>query len=204
MARTATKSAIEMATAVDTVDAAVADISVAENKDVKDIENEVKEDIVKKNVVKKAASEPITDSDEIDVISLIPNVSYKDSKTGDMYEWDKSDHIEPMTFETLKNMWRNNKGYFRNMWLKPLDDRVINKFGLTKVFGEYDFLMDEDNYTRENADKLCDIISKTPNGLKYSIINKIKNMITIGKLSDISVIRKLEKRFNLDLFSLLD
>ena len=36
----------------------------------------------------KTVMEELRDSDEIEVISLVPNVSYKDSKTLDMYEWD--------------------------------------------------------------------------------------------------------------------
>lgn len=166
------------------------------------VENMNKEEV--KEVKTKVSVEPLEDSDEIDVISLIPNVSYKDNKTGDTYEWDKVGHVEPMTFETLKNLWRNHKGYFREMCLRPKDDRVINKFGLTKTYEKYDFLMDESNYNRKNIDELCDVISNTPNGLKYSIIHKVKNMITTGTLSDIKVIQVIEKRFNVDLVSFLD
>ncbi len=193
MARTSTKSVNEE---VAVVNPTATDISVAENKN----EEEV---VVTKNI-SKVHLEPLDDSDEIDIVSLIPNVSYKDSKTGDMYEWEEVDHIEPMTFETLKNMWRNHKGYFRNMWLKPLDERVINKFGLTKTFEKYDFLMDESNYNRSNIQKICSTISDAPNELKYSLVNKIKNMIIVGELSDIAVIRSLEKHFNLDLVSFLN
>lgn len=147
---------------------------------------------------------PLMDTDEIEVVSLIPNVSYKDSKTGDFYEWVKVGHTEPMTFETLKNMWRNYKSYFRNMQLKPLDDRVINKFGLTSTYEKYEFLMDETNYTRSNIDKLCESISATPNGMKFAICNKIKNLVVCGKITDIAVIRALEKHLNLDLTSFLN
>lgn len=194
MSRTAAKSVDEMATVVDST---VANVSETEKENVKEVPKI-------KNVVKKISSEPLNDSDEIDVVSLIPNVSYKDSKTGDMYEWDEVGHSELMTFETLKNMWRNHKGYFRNMWLKPLDDRIINKFGLTKTFEKYEFLMDSSNYTRANVKELCSVISNTPNELKYSIVNKIKDLIANGNLSDVVVIRDLEKHFNLDLISSLN
>lgn len=158
--------------------------------------NEIKEKEVKK--------ESLQDSDEIDVISLVPNVSYKDSRTLDMYEWDEVGHIEPMTFETLKNMWRNNKGYFKKMWLKPNDARVINKFGLTKTFEKYEYLMKSSNYTKKNIKDICSAISDTPNGLKMSIFNKIKSMVVNGDISDVTVIRALEKHLNTDLMSFLD
>ena len=113
MARTATKSTEEFVDAVETMNEA------------------------EKTVKKTVKAEPLNDSDEIEVVSLIDNVSYKDSKTLDMYDWDVAGHVEYMSFETLKNMWRSHKGYFKNMWLKPKDDRVINKFGLTKTFEKY-------------------------------------------------------------------
>lgn len=180
------------------------------------VENVIEESIVdtitetvekmneKENKKKTIKAEPLEDHDEIDVISLVPNVSYKDSKTLDMYEWDRVGHVEPMTFETLKNMWRNNKGYFKNLWLKPCDDRVINKFGLTKTFDNYEFLMEASNYTRKNIKDICEAISNTPNGLKFAICDKVKYLIINGEVTDISVIRELEKRLRIDLIEFLD
>lgn len=163
---------------------------------------ETKEKVIEP-IVKKKVAEPLNDSDEIQVISLIPNVSYKDSRTGDFYEWEKAGHIEFITFEILKNMWRNNKGYFKNMALRPLDDRVLDKFALTNMYKKYDFLMDESNYTRENIEELCEAISSTPNGLKLSICNKIKDFVVSGKVTDAYVLKSLEKKLGLDLISFL-
>lgn len=193
MARTSkTKSAaVEVATVEETT---VATNSVAaENVNVE-----------KKTVKKTVDVNSLTDSEEIEVISLIPNVSYKDSYTNDLYKWEDAGHIEPMTYETLRNMWRNHKGYFRNMWLKPLDERVIVKLGLASTYEKYELLMDESNYTRKNADKLCEAIAATPVGMKYAIINKIKDLVVSGKIVDVVVIRALEKHLGLDLISFLN
>lgn len=187
---TSTKSTVDVATVEETTVAT--NIAVEENMNVKEKETKKIEKV-----------EPLMDSDEIQVISLIPNVSYKDNHTGDFYVWEKVDHVEYMTFETLKNMWRNSKGYFRNMWLKPLDSRVINKFGLESTYAKYEFLMDEKNYTRKNIEKICENISATPNGMKFSICNKIKDWVINGKVTDVAVIRSLEKHFDLDLVSFL-
>lgn len=155
-------------------------------------------------VVKKTVkAEPLNDSDEIEVVSLVSNVSYKDSKTMDMYEWDVAGHVEPMSFETLKNMWRSDKGYFKNMWLKPNDERVINKFGLTKTFEKYEYLMDASNYTKKNINKICDAIANTPNGLKIAICDKVKTLVIDGEVTDVSVIRALENRLKIDLIEFL-
>lgn len=173
-----------------------------ETKVVSEVTEEMNEN-KNKNTKKSVNKEPLKDTDEINVVSLIPNVSYKDSKTLDMYEWDEVGHVEPMTFETLKNMWRNNKGYFKHMWLKPEDERVINKFGLTKTFEKYEYLMNASNYTKENIKDICSAISDTPNGLKISICGKIKNMVINNEVSDVSVIRALEKHLKIELIDFL-
>ena len=156
-----------------------------------------------KTVKKSVKAELLEDTDEIKVVSLVPNVSYKDSKTLDMYEWNEVGHIEYMTFDTLKNLWRNNKGYFKNLWLKPMDDRVINKFGLTKTFEKYEYLMDGSNYTKKNIGAICKAIKETPNGLKFAICNKVKNLVIDGGISDVSVIRTLENNLNIELIDFL-
>lgn len=152
---------------------------------------------------KSVKVESLEDSDEIEVVSLVPNVSYKDSKTLDMYEWNEIGHSEYMTFDTLKNLWRSHKGYFKNLWLKPMDDRVINKFGLTKTFEKYEYLMEGSNYTKKNIGAICNAIKETPNGLKFSVCNKVKNLVIDGEISDVSVIRTLEDRLNIDLIDFL-
>ncbi len=174
---------------------------VVENDVVNTVESVNEEE--KKDTKRAIKSEPLKDMDEIEVESLVSNVSYKDSKTGDMYEWDEAGHIELMTFDTLKNMWRGHKGYFRNMWLKPNDARVINQFGLTKTFERHEYLMKASNYTKKNIKSICDAIAETPNGMKFAICDKVKSMVISGEVSDVSVIKELEKRLNIDLIEFL-
>lgn len=156
-----------------------------------------------KTAKKTIKAQPLGDSDEIEVISLVPNVSYKDRKTLDMYEWQEIGHSEFMTFDVLKNMWRTDKGYFNNLWLKPMDDRVINKFGLTKKFEKYEYLMDGSNYTKKNIKNICNAIKETPNGLKIAICNKVKNLVINGEVTDVNVIRELEDRLHISLIEFL-
>ena len=182
MARTATKSVVE---------------------NIDDVVTEMNEKEVK--TTKKSVNvEPLQDSDEIEVISLVSNVSYKDRTTGDMYEWNEAGHSEYMTVETLDNMWRGNKGYFNNLWLKPNDDRVIKRFSLAKKFEKYEYLMDGSNYTKKNIDTICKAIADTPIGLKISICDKVKSLVVDGEITDVFVIRELEKRLKIDLINFLD
>ena len=148
--------------------------------------------------------EPLVDTDEIDVISLVPNVSYLDSQTQDEYEWKESGHVEPMPFSVIKNMWRRNKGYFKNLWLKPLDERVIKTFRLEKIYEKYEFLMDNKNYTKKNMAQIKNAIANCPNSLKFSIHDKVSDLISTEALTDISLIRMLSKELNIDYLSLIE
>lgn len=151
----------------------------------------------------KPSKEALKDTDEIEVVSMISNVSYKDNYSNDYYQWEKVGDVETMSFETLKNMWRNHKNYLKNMWLKPLDNRVLDKFGLTPTYNKYEYMMDKKNYTKDNIVNICNDISAAPNGMKHSVCNKVKSLIASGEIVDITVIRALERCFKLDLVSFL-
>jgi len=172
---------------VDTVDENM-NVNVEQNVDIE-------------NVVKN--EKPLDKDDVIEVVSLIPNISYKDKKYGDIYRWEKAGEIVEMTFDVINYMHQNHKTYFKSMWIKPLDSRVIKKFGLEPTYRDYDFLMDASNYTRKNVKEICDSIRKTPQSLKFAICNKIKSLVSSGEISDIHILREIEKSLNIDLIPLI-
>lgn len=146
----------------------------------------------------------LDDKEEIEVVALIPNVSYYDKATGDRYEWENAGDVEYMTVEAIQRMRRNSRGYFEDMCVKPNDERVIKKFGMERYYEQHDYLMDASNYTKDNIANVLDKFSELrSNSLKSSIVNKIKDMISNGELADVTVIRAIEKRLDIDLISLL-
>lgn len=192
------KSAADEAVVMDE-SVATADTVADENMNV-EAEESVKEKPSQKKVEKE---KPLNKEDEIEIISLIANVSYKDKKYGDIYRWEKPGEVVPMSFEVVNYMWQNHKAYFKSMWLKPLDARVVKKFGLEPTYRDYDFLMDASNYTRDNIVEICESIKKTPQSLKFAICNKVKSFVSSGEVSDINVLRELEKKLNIDLIPLI-
>jgi hypothetical protein len=170
--------------------------AVDENMNVKVEQNVDVEKVVKNE-------KPLDKDDVIEVVSLIPNISYKDKKYGDIYRWEKTGEIVEMTFDVINYMHQNHKTYFKSMWIKPLDGRVIKKFGLEPTYRDYDFLMDASNYTRKNVKEICDSIRKTPQSLKFAICNKIKSLVSSGEISDIHILREIEKSLNIDLIPLI-
>lgn len=174
--------------------------AVEENMDV-EMEDIMETSDVEKKVAKEA---PLDKDDVIEVISLVGNVSYKDKKYGDLYRWEKPGDVQEMTFEVISNMHQNHKSYFKSMWLKPLDNRVVKKFALEATYRDYDYLMDSSNYTRKNISDICESIRKTPQSLKFAICNKIKSFVSSGEVSDALVLREIEKKLNIDLIPLIN
>lgn len=206
MARTSkstnTEPAVDAATVEDSAVAAVN--SVEENMNDETATAATKRTSRRKNTRQSAdVEDALSDSDVLEVESLIPNVVYEDNRTGNYYEWGEIGHCEDMTFDEIKNMHRKHKAYFTDMWLKPLDERVIKKLGLSRTYDKYDFLVDESNYTNDNIDEMLNGISSAPASLKIAIVNRIKDMVADGTVSDIKVVRKLEKRLDIDLISFL-
>ena len=207
MARTAkstnTEPVVDAATVDDSAVAAVN--SVEENMNDETATAATKRTINRRKNTRQSADveDALSDSDMIEVESLIPNVVYEDSRTGNYYEWEEIGHCEDMTFDEVKNMHRKYKTYFNDMWLKPIDERVIKKLGLSRTYEKYDFLVDESNYTNDHIDEVLDGLSSAPASLKIAIVNRIKDMVADGTVSDIKVVRKLEKRLDIDLISFL-
>ena len=194
-----------------TADEVIEDVAVVEDE-TKEVESEASAPspakAAKKNVATKKNDatnvKELDDKEEIEVIALIPNVSYYDKATGDRYEWENAGDVEYMTVEAIQRMRRNSRGYFEDMCVKPNDERVIKKFGMERYYEQHDYLMDASNYTKDNITNVLDKFSSLrSNSLKSSIVNKIKDMIANGELSDAVVIRAIEKRLDIDLISLL-
>ena len=204
MARTSNATKTERA-----ADSATAEESVVavDNAASKNMDEEIKEEEKTtrgrgaKQKQEEKAEEPLNDSDEIEVVSLIPNVSYLDTNTSDFYEWEKVGDIEIMTFESIKGMWRKYKSYFKDMWLKPNDQRVVKKLGLGRTYEKYEYLLDGKNYNEENIGELIDAISSFQNELKISIVNKINNLVAGGEITNINVIKSLGEHLDIDLVS---
>lgn len=210
MARKTTKAVEEKVEEVQVVEDAQQD------EPVDTVEDEVVEQPVKKQAAKKTAKpveepevaeepaemKPLTDNEKIRVVSLVPNVMYLDDYTKFHYRWKNVGDEVYMRFSELERMWHNNGGYFRSLWLKPEDSRVIEEFHLDGIYDNYDFLMDAKNYTYGNIDKICTMFTQMHDSeMKHATCAKIKNFISTGKLTDIRIIKALQDKLGIDLLS---
>lgn len=147
--------------------------------------------------------EPLTDDTEIDVVAIVSGVSYYDRINDERYEWDNVGDIEVMTYKAIKVMWRHYKSYFKELKLKPNDERVIKTLGLTNTYKSYDNLLKVNNYTKDNINSVIEEIKGVPNGTKSSIYQKIRLWVNQGELTNVYVIRAIENGLGLDLFDLI-
>lgn len=206
MARTNNaKPAVAKAATAKPAVTAVADTKTQEShEEVKHaVEATLSQEPVVQNASKKTISTNIDKEEEVEVVALIPNVSYKDSHTGDLYSWEEVGQVELLPFDVVQRMWQQSKSYFKDMWLKPLDERVIKKFGLESTYKKYDFLMNESNYTKDNVDSIVEAIVSTPAALKFTLCNKVKSLVSTERVTDIGVIRALERNLRIDLLGLV-
>lgn len=181
--------------------------STSDNKDVKAVQNESKKNETNnetKVTTKSRKKIEIDDDEEIEVESLVANVSYYDEKSGDRFNWGEVGDVQLVPFETLKNMNRHFKGYFHNLYIKPKDERVISYFKLNRVYARYESILDIKNFTGKAIDDTCEAIKKLPESLKFTTFARIQNWVSDGSISDIKVVRRLEQVFGLELYSLLN
>ena len=147
---------------------------------------------------------PLNGDDEVSVMSFVPyRVSYNDDAAFNKYVWEGVGDVQYMTFDALTRMRRNHPDYFNDMELKPEDERAIKKLNLNGLYDKYEHLMSADSYTRDSIAGVVEEIGKLRNGAKITVVHRIKGMVGSGDISDINVIRTIEKRLGIDLISIL-
>jgi len=155
-----------------------------------------------KTTVQQAGSEKtaaLTEQDEIQVVSNLPNVSYKGDRSGDFYSWQNAGDIERMTFGELKDMWRSHKGYLRSMILKPLDERVAKEFRLDTIYKTAEKYFSASAYAPNRIDNTIREILTLDADLRGVVNGNIRRLISSGELTDIYAIRKIERELGLSL-----
>ena len=72
-----------------------------------------------------------------------------------------------------------------------------------KLLGEFvDFLVNPENYTRNKLDEIEEHLKKVNKDILYTVVQFLKNAVAENEISDIKVLRFLEKRLNITLIDL--
>ena len=148
------------------------------------------------------AKKNFKNTDKIMVKALVPNVHYTCPKTLDYFHWAEVGDEHEMTFEQIKRIKVEHKGYFTNKWLYIEDEAVLDALGISDIFAvkftRADIRLLYGNDVDAVKEKLCYITKKD----KPEVIEKIKNAVIKGMVIDVRIIKLLEKTFNIDLMEL--
>lgn len=145
----------------------------------------------------------IKDSDSFEVVSCVPNVYYTCPKTLDSFIWADVGDVEILTFAQLKLMRNAHIGYFSKGILAIRDENAMTKLGLDKYlkpkFAKKDYRVICGHDFSDAKDKILCMSDADKEQYRENIVRDVKN----GKISNVKIIRLLEKEFDLELLDLV-
>ena len=150
------------------------------------------------------AIDELDDSVKDDIIPVksitFGGLTYRARSTNAIFRWNQIGAIEYMTVAELNEMNNYKSGYLNKPLVILLDERAIKKFRLQHVY---------ENVAKIN--NLKELFTKSPDEIKSTIkfaldvsmrdilISKARQMMRAGTLTNINVIRLLEKELSFDL-----
>lgn len=163
-------------------------------------QTETQETVVQNtDTVVNSAAKSLTDESKVLVKALVPSVYYTCSKTYESFSWTDIGDTQEMTYLQLRIMKTKYPRYFTEKWLMPCDDVVLKKLKLQDIFVS--------KLTREDMKKLYgnstnaaeELLNDLTDGAREDLSQKVVKDVKSGKISNIKIIRLLEKYLNLDL-----
>lgn len=171
-------------------------------------DNNVVNEVVKKNEkYNKAMLNNIRD-EIIAVTAFTDSIIYHSPKTNMNYYWSKAGDSELLTIDEVLTMEGSSERFLHTPWLRVNDKRIIQAFGLEKLYKVIDVLDDIDKLITLNSEEiksLFDNINKNyKDSFKQDLYNKLYNKIKNNELTDLRVIIALQEALDLDLKSLIE
>lgn len=124
---------------------------------------------------------------------------YRSEKSGAKFRWPRMGAVETMTFAELQEMHNNKRAYLEKPYLIVDDPDVVRYFRLDETYRKVAQIDDlQDILTKDigSIDKVLDVILQV--GMRDVAISKMRYMRKIGTLTNIDVIKHLEKRLQFD------
>lgn len=153
--------------------------------------------------VQETAAKSIRDNDVIVVKSLVPNVYYTCSKTLDTFSWADVGDAEEMTFAQLKVMKNKHGGYFTKKWLYPEDDMARKKLGIDSIFATTFEKKDMRLLYGNDVTAVKEKLHYIPAEEKAAYIKRVQTDVKQGKITNVKIIRLLEKELDISLMDLV-
>lgn len=128
-------------------------------------------------------------------------LTYKSRTTNAVFRWNQIGEIQPMTIAEINEMNNYKADFLRKPLVILMDERAIKKFRLTPV---YENVAKINNlgavFNSGDMNKIDKVISDALSvNMRDILISKVRQMYKNRKLTDINVLRLLEKRLQFDL-----
>ena len=150
-----------------------------------------------------------TDVEELPIDTVIPvksitfgGLTYKSPVTNATFRWTQIGQTQYMTIAQLNEMNNYNRDFLNKPLVILLNEKAIKQFRLTPV---YENVAKINNLTSVFRSDMKTIENTIDNALRVNmrdiLISKVRQMIKNRALTDINVIRLLEKKLQFDLQS---
>lgn len=138
----------------------------------------------------------------INVKSIVyGGLTYKSRTTNAVFRWNQIGSIQPMTVAEINEMNNHKTDFLRKPLVILMDERAIKKFRLTSV---YENVAKINNlsavFNSSDLNKIDKVITDALSvNMRDILISKVRQMYKNKKLTDINILRLLEKRLQFDL-----
>lgn len=127
-------------------------------------------------------------------------LTYKSRSTNAVFRWNQIGAIQYMTVAELNEMNNHKSGFLNKPLVILMDERAVKKFRLTPVYenvAKLNNLKEVFNSDMGTIERVVDDALRV--NMRDILINKVRQMYKTKKLTDINVIRLLEKKLSFDL-----
>ena len=127
-------------------------------------------------------------------------LTYKARSTNAIYRWSQIGAIEYMTVAELNEMNNYKRDYLNKPLVILMDERAIKKFRLQKVYENVAQINNLKKVFKSDIKTIERVVDRALDaGMRDILISKTRQMIKNNTLTDINVIRLLEKKLQHDL-----
>lgn len=131
-------------------------------------------------------------------------LTYKSKSTNALFRWNQIGAVEYMTVAELNEMNNYKREYLNKPLVVLLDERAIKKFRLTQVYenvAKINNLKSVFNSDMATIERTIEMALKV--NMRDILISKIRGMIENRTLTDVSIIKLLERKLQHDLLDMI-
>lgn len=150
-----------------------------------------------------ATSNVLNDDTRIVVEARVPAVYYTCPVTFETFSWLEVGDTQEMTFKQLRIMNTKHPRYFTEKWLLPNDGTVMKKLHLDKIYATKVNRADMKRFCGGDIKDVEELLSGLDSNAKTELTPKIVKYVKDGKITNVKMIRLLEKQLNVELMDLV-